>query len=82
MPIEGNDEIGSLPPLPVDPTPVWGYAYVPHYKTAPRNISSDIDPGNIVEGSCCHQANAVKLPPEHKAFVIVGEPSSMKDPKR
>ncbi|PLW08526.1 hypothetical protein PCASD_26074 [Puccinia coronata f. sp. avenae] len=66
-----EEDLESLPPLPVNPTTVKGYAYVPHYDTAPKNISSDIDPSNIVEGSRHHRANAVTLPPVHQAFVIV-----------
>jgi hypothetical protein len=54
---------------------------VPHYDTAPKDISSNVDPANIIEGSQRHRANAVTLPPIHQAFVIVGEPASMKDPK-
>ncbi|PLW35599.1 hypothetical protein PCANC_19049 [Puccinia coronata f. sp. avenae] len=71
----------NLPPLPIDPNPVKGYAYVPHYDKAPRDISSDLDPANIIEGSRQHRANAVTLPPTHRAFVIIGKPALAKDPK-
>jgi hypothetical protein len=71
----------ALPPLPIDPRPVKGYAYVPHYDVAPNDINSNIDPTNIIERGRQHRANAVTLPPIHQAFVIVGEPASMKDPK-
>jgi transposase InsO family protein len=68
-PLEGNES--DIPPLPVaSQPPVKGYAYVPHYDTAPQNISSEIDPSNIIEGLRRHQAMA-----------IIGEPASMKDPK-
>ncbi|KAI7946129.1 hypothetical protein MJO29_012517 [Puccinia striiformis f. sp. tritici] len=46
-----------------------GYVYVPFYDTAPKNISSDIDPANIIAGGR-----------RHMAMVLVGEPSSLKDP--
>jgi hypothetical protein len=54
---------------------------IPHFDTGPKNISSIIDPPNIVKGSRRHCSNAVTLPPEPQAFVIVGKPASMKDPK-
>lgn len=62
----------SPPPSPAPPiaSNKKGYAYVPHFDKAPNNISSSIDPANIIEGSR-----------RHRAMVIVGEPSSTKDPK-
>jgi hypothetical protein len=45
------DNVTALPPLPIDPRPVKGYAYVPHYDVAPNDINSDINPTNIIEGS-------------------------------
>ncbi|KAI7961469.1 hypothetical protein MJO28_001958 [Puccinia striiformis f. sp. tritici] len=46
-----------------------GYVYVPFDETAPKNISSKIDPANIIAGGRYHMA-----------MVLVGEPSSLKDP--
>ncbi|KAI7943896.1 hypothetical protein MJO28_011424 [Puccinia striiformis f. sp. tritici] len=46
-----------------------GFAYVPFYDVAPKDISSDIDPSNIIVGGR-----------RHMAMIIVGEPTSPKDP--
>lgn len=63
---EGQDE----PPLGIPVTTAKGYTYVPYFTDAPRNISSSVDPSNIIEGSR-----------RHRACVIVGEPASLKDPR-
>jgi transposase InsO family protein len=71
----------AIPNLPMVPSATKGYAYVPYYDVASKDISSNIDPSNIVEGSRRHRACAVEHPRLHKALVIVGEPASLKDPK-
>ncbi|KAI7958132.1 hypothetical protein MJO29_006349 [Puccinia striiformis f. sp. tritici] len=66
-------EHDSNPESAVNPTETScskkGYIYVPFYDTAPKDISSDIDPSNIIAGGR-----------RHMAMLIVGEPSSPKDP--
>ncbi|PLW14201.1 hypothetical protein PCANC_10091 [Puccinia coronata f. sp. avenae] len=65
VPEDSPVEEDKLPPLPIDPNPVKGYAYVPQYEKAPKNISSNLDPTNIIKGSQQHRANAATLPPTH-----------------
>ncbi|KAI7966516.1 hypothetical protein MJO29_002264 [Puccinia striiformis f. sp. tritici] len=79
--------ISPLPdsPLPVDspiledqipstslevPSAPKGYDYVPYFDKAPKDVSSVIDQSNVISGSR-----------RHRALVLVGEPSSLKDPK-
>ncbi|KAI7958287.1 hypothetical protein MJO29_006504 [Puccinia striiformis f. sp. tritici] len=67
---EDNTIEQSSSPDPSDPAQSKkGFAYVPFYDVAPKNISSDIDPSNIIVGGR-----------RHMAMIIVGEPSSPKDP--
>ncbi|KAI7965543.1 hypothetical protein MJO29_001291 [Puccinia striiformis f. sp. tritici] len=68
------------PPSPASDPPVApkGYAYVPDFNTAPKDISSAIDPSNIIEGGRRHRAQVIR---RHQANLIVGEPASLKDPK-
>jgi hypothetical protein len=62
--------LASTPPPP-SPVEKKGYTYVPHYDNAPKDISLSVDEENIIEGPWTR----------HRALVIVGEPSSAKDPK-
>ncbi|KAI7956622.1 hypothetical protein MJO28_003717 [Puccinia striiformis f. sp. tritici] len=55
-----------------------GYAYVPDYSQAPKDISSAIDSSNIIEGGRRRRALVIR---RHQANLIVGEPASLKDPK-
>ncbi|KAI7948485.1 hypothetical protein MJO29_010150 [Puccinia striiformis f. sp. tritici] len=69
----------DTPELPaVVPTAPKGYAYVPDFATAPKDISSAIDTSNIIEGGRRHRAQVIR---RHQANLIVGEPASLKDPK-
>ncbi|KNZ56727.1 uncharacterized protein VP01_2333g3, partial [Puccinia sorghi] len=54
------------PPILVRPSTLQGYAYVPHYDHTPKNITSSIDPGNIIEGSQRHKAFTGAEPIQHK----------------
>ncbi|PLW38782.1 hypothetical protein PCASD_12562 [Puccinia coronata f. sp. avenae] len=64
-------------PAPAEPS-VKGYALVPHFDKAPQDISSAIDPFNIIEGSRRRRALVMR---RHQANLIVGEPASLKDPR-
>ncbi|MBW0525011.1 hypothetical protein O181_064726 [Austropuccinia psidii MF-1] len=57
--IDRNSEDSTVTPSRIDPEPmtitqrlqVKGWDYVPHYETAPQNISSNIDEQNILKDS-------------------------------
>ncbi|PLW25075.1 hypothetical protein PCASD_25631 [Puccinia coronata f. sp. avenae] len=57
--------------------PTKGYAYVPPFNKAPKDINSDINTSNIVEGPRRRKAPVIH---QHQANLIVGEPASLKDP--
>lgn len=63
--LEPEPQVDSTVPPPAPK----GYEYVSDFGRAPKDISSAIDVSNIIEGGR-----------RHRAMVIIGEPSSLKDP--
>ncbi|POW15070.1 hypothetical protein PSHT_07190 [Puccinia striiformis] len=73
-----QEHIPSSPSVQIPAPPPKGYAYVPDYGTAPKDINSSIDPANIIEGGRRPRAQVIR---RHQANLIVGEPASLRDPK-
>ncbi|KNZ54532.1 hypothetical protein VP01_2922g2 [Puccinia sorghi] len=72
QPEESSTKVSELP------TSEKGYKYVSHFYKAPKDISSEINQSNIIEGSCRQKSLVVRCP---QANLIVGEPASLKEPR-
>ncbi|PLW10331.1 hypothetical protein PCASD_21666 [Puccinia coronata f. sp. avenae] len=82
---EKSPSVPSITPIPENsvapdhPAPSGrGFTYVPHFDKAPLDINSNIDASNIIEGPRRRQALVIH---RHQANLIVGEPTSLKDPR-